>query len=375
MKKLQNKLEEKLWVRIKVPATIDYLIGKLTKAELTSTRQYLKLKGVSTLKKEELVKIICGELISRSQEIFAEFDEEVYHLLKHTVGQGGWIDFQSLNIEQILYLRDRGVLFPGIVDGKKVLVMANEFVESFQKEDGPELYGIIQENTYWTCLIKGLLYYFGVLSADQLTEELLKRETIETKDIPRFAKILEFVQKYYGAYQAFDGGLAHLAVSNPNALQKELEKKNEQSFYPFTTEQLVRAGVTGYKDKNEAFLRFSKFLTSSFSIPGESAEEITETCVLYIREGGSLQALMDYIGQRVQLEFTQLKSLMEELVYLSNHSRQWVVKGYTPSELLPRDLKKLSKIKIGRNDPCYCGSGKKYKKCCLRKDSTLPKGV
>jgi len=22
------------------------------------------------------------------------------------------------------------------------------------------------------------------------------------------------------------------------------------------------------------------------------------------------------------------------------------------------------KQKIGRNDPCYCGSGKKYKKCC-----------
>lgn len=25
-------------------------------------------------------------------------------------------------------------------------------------------------------------------------------------------------------------------------------------------------------------------------------------------------------------------------------------------------------IKIGRNDPCHCGSGKKYKKCCLLKD-------
>ena len=24
---------------------------------------------------------------------------------------------------------------------------------------------------------------------------------------------------------------------------------------------------------------------------------------------------------------------------------------------------------IGRNDPCHCGSGKKYKKCCLQKDS------
>ena len=25
-----------------------------------------------------------------------------------------------------------------------------------------------------------------------------------------------------------------------------------------------------------------------------------------------------------------------------------------------------SKQKIGRNDPCYCGSGKKFKKCCGR---------
>ena len=25
-------------------------------------------------------------------------------------------------------------------------------------------------------------------------------------------------------------------------------------------------------------------------------------------------------------------------------------------------------MKIGRNDPCPCGSGKKYKKCCLDKD-------
>ena len=24
--------------------------------------------------------------------------------------------------------------------------------------------------------------------------------------------------------------------------------------------------------------------------------------------------------------------------------------------------------KTGRNDPCYCGSGRKYKKCCLEKD-------
>ena len=25
---------------------------------------------------------------------------------------------------------------------------------------------------------------------------------------------------------------------------------------------------------------------------------------------------------------------------------------------------------IGRNDPCHCGSGKKYKKCCMAKDES-----
>ena len=28
--------------------------------------------------------------------------------------------------------------------------------------------------------------------------------------------------------------------------------------------------------------------------------------------------------------------------------------------------------KIGRNDPCYCGSGKKYKKCCIDRLNTNP---
>ncbi len=30
--------------------------------------------------------------------------------------------------------------------------------------------------------------------------------------------------------------------------------------------------------------------------------------------------------------------------------------------------KRLAKDKLGRNDPCHCGSGKKYKRCCLLKE-------
>jgi len=37
--------------------------------------------------------------------------------------------------------------------------------------------------------------------------------------------------------------------------------------------------------------------------------------------------------------------------------------------LPPPDTVVREKQKIGRNDPCPCGSGKKYKKCCLRKQN------
>lgn len=28
--------------------------------------------------------------------------------------------------------------------------------------------------------------------------------------------------------------------------------------------------------------------------------------------------------------------------------------------------------KIGRNDPCPCGSGRKYKQCCLQREQGMP---
>jgi uncharacterized protein YecA (UPF0149 family) len=35
-----------------------------------------------------------------------------------------------------------------------------------------------------------------------------------------------------------------------------------------------------------------------------------------------------------------------------------------------KDPRRLPPEKLGRNDPCHCGSGKKFKKCCLNKGQT-----
>ncbi|MBN2797225.1 MAG: SEC-C domain-containing protein [Clostridia bacterium] len=46
---------------------------------------------------------------------------------------------------------------------------------------------------------------------------------------------------------------------------------------------------------------------------------------------------------------------------LSEEERKTIKKEYNKSRIV------VNEDKIGRNDPCPCGSGKKYKKCCLNK--------
>ena len=52
----------------------------------------------------------------------------------------------------------------------------------------------------------------------------------------------------------------------------------------------------------------------------------------------------------------------KEIEYL--HSLHYAKKGPEKRRTEPK------KEKIGRNDPCPCGSGKKYKKCCMGKEGT-----
>lgn len=61
-----------------------------------------------------------------------------------------------------------------------------------------------------------------------------------------------------------------------------------------------------------------------------------------------------------------LKNLFEEFGYLFFYSYEDYFVHHTIVE--PDKPFIIKKEKLGRNDPCLCGSGKKYKKCCLGKE-------
>ncbi|PRR82010.1 YecA family protein [Clostridium vincentii] len=92
-----------------------------------------------------------------------------------------------------------------------------------------------------------------------------------------------------------------------------------------------------------------------------------ETVCVFEASTSEIMNLIDEFG----VTFHDLKdgnNFMKLYVAWHNHTRVWSNRGYTPAEL--SDLLKnesgvqVSQTKVGRNDPCPCGSGKKYKKCC-----------
>jgi len=78
----------------------------------------------------------------------------------------------------------------------------------------------------------------------------------------------------------------------------------------------------------------------------------------------------------------QIQAFFDLLHNAHNNTRMWMNKGYSPKEL--REISKLQhqekghdqiviqeRKKIGANEPCPCGSGKKYKKCCRIIDEAM----
>lgn len=71
------------------------------------------------------------------------------------------------------------------------------------------------------------------------------------------------------------------------------------------------------------------------------------------------EAGLNYLCTGYRRFFNHIRPFVEEL------GRMW--RRQTPEDPHKGTGKTPARAKVGRNDPCVCGSGKKYKKCCLGK--------
>lgn len=89
---------------------------------------------------------------------------------------------------------------------------------------------------------------------------------------------------------------------------------------------------------------------------------------VYLIQNGAVGAAMEHLYEIVQpRDERDARRGMEAMTQVVNSIPLWDNKGYSAIELAKRlyhsDMPKMP----GRNDPCTCGSGKKYKQCCGRR--------
>ncbi len=83
--------------------------------------------------------------------------------------------------------------------------------------------------------------------------------------------------------------------------------------------------------------------------------------ILHTEKGGpdDTEGLVEFVA-RFKVEGKEQPH--HEIAQFTREDGRWVYAGVAPAQ--PGKTVRNDAPKIGRNDPCPCGSGKKYKKCC-----------
>ncbi len=106
---------------------------------------------------------------------------------------------------------------------------------------------------------------------------------------------------------------------------------------------------------NESFIGFLDGISTSLT------EEIDLDA---ITENSELNMVIDWTKlyqNMIDYKATWLYELEEWDNIFDADTRKSIKKDYNRSRIVVKENK------VGRNEPCPCGSGKKYKKCCLNK--------
>ncbi|BCJ87088.1 SEC-C metal-binding domain-containing protein [Effusibacillus dendaii] len=376
-RKMEAKEEEKRWSEFELPLTLAGSLARLTKNELSAIRLNLHIKGASALKKQELTDILEQRIPAALPKLLNKLDETRYRIIKQIAGRGGDA-FLSLESHQLDYFKNRGLIFTGTYKGKKTLAMPQEVLEGFKKMDSTSYQETIRRNTEWIKLTQGMLYYYGTLDLNAL-EDLFKHYSATNLRLVDYLPVLEEAGFFYREIRFDTNGFSNYRVWDAERVKKEHQSRPDLSFYPFTKAQLLRAGEPGFVDRNPSYEAFVDFIRRNYTISQDEADSLVEECVYAIRIGEAPSNLLEFLQSQLEIDELELmKGFIDHIMMLNNNTRQWFIKGYAPNELSPAKSRTgdspfavkaevvnfVTRKKVGRNDPCPCGSGKKFKKCC-----------
>lgn len=384
MRLASPKSQVKMWSDITAELSLEEGLSRLTKAELDKLRQKLGVKNASSLKKPELIERLCAAVPELLEQQLGLIDSERYEWLAQASSRNGILNGEELEVSEAAYFQQQGWLFPGTLNGHKVLVMPLELREPFKKASSPELKQRLKRNGQWIKLTCGLLYYYGILERGKLMQLIGEYMKEPLQELDYLETVIESLShKPY--FQLTSDGWAHWRLQEKEHLQYILKEQRERpslGYCELSRERVLQAADFNYAESTPEVQAFVHYIRNNYTLTAVEAREIVEGIIWNIQEGDEFSETMSFMRTMIEMEDVQtLDEVLAFMVAIYNSTRQWALKGHTPNEVAAMSDNVLrnpvpaqrtagqvfsleSRKKIGRNDPCPCGSGKKFKKCC-----------
>ncbi len=390
--------------------------------ELQEMAADLKLPGYRALKKAGLIQAIREELLKpevMESRLLLLSDAEAAAFERALKKEHGYYpapdELEDLDrLYQLAYL---------IIYEDDYVQVLPEVARVYEGINTPE-YQKRRREAFWMyhCLLfVGLLY---AAAPERIVRRMLKNCLGYPVAREAFPEIFDLVPQELNPCVRREGRVIHKETL-PDDLYRDIERtQGEIEFYIPSPEEVLDYTENGYPTGDPQYESLRSFLTGQLGVGEETADGLIPAIWNRISMGGQLSDVMELLEDAgIIFPSEQVwKESVPLIMDLSNHTRMLVGRGWTPMEMLERmpaqqggklptivpmstmaadmlreSADELSSLgfgvdpdygadeipmvympqgtsgsmeagsrKVYPNDPCPCGSGKKYKKCCGR---------
>lgn len=368
--KLAAKMEKKLSKRV-YSFDLKELIECLSKDEIYNIARNLGVKKISGLNKDKLAdKLIeeYGELVEQRIDLF---EEERYKILKSYVDNKGVKNFDDINEDEVdksSYFIQQGMLYPTVKEEQSMFLMPEIVQNLIKNKNDIEHRRILKINTELINIYRGMNKVYGVLKIEDAVK-MLKRFN-ENIDI-NLLELLREASYYYNEFREESGFFINNEIDNYEEVLNDINKEDITEYASISKDEFLSMSDSNWVYNSKAGKSFFKEFTSMFSVDRDMTIAMMEDLALDVQELEPSEAVEKMI-ELIKIDDEQIRFVASNMMNkFVNKIRLWKLKGMSTNDAKSSSIREASKKIVGRNDPCICGSGKKYKKCCGRNNNVV----
>lgn len=350
----------------------------VTKNKLIKALNYLNEDPKSSLKKEELIlelNKIYNENINKLLPIVNYKIYKLIEMLKNSNRRGICIGKEYET--EVDFLEKTLIIEDAIIDNEKneIYIYFSDNMESrFSKFINSKNEKQIKKNQEIVDLVINIVNTYGIIQVDYELANMLNDLLEEEIDVDYLINLIDYNidirTNTYIPNCDTDLFLVSNNIFNPQEIINERIKR-DLDYKKYTKEELKDQNIDSLIKRDEA----QKVINFLKDINYEMPESLVRVFIIKIMSKAQID-VKDFMNvENLNIDnIDQANEYLKLIMDLHNNIPHYALYGYSPNELMKRQIEEMKKQeendrrnKIGRNEPCPCGSGKKYKHCCLNK--------